>query len=80
MSEIYIVIVKDRHTDTMVYPFSSAEKSISEARRIAKEYCLGPEDYEEHDYGKDVGWLFFANYSREGDHVRVVKAVMDKKI
>ena len=77
---LYCVIWADRHSDTTVHPFTDADKAISEARRIAKEYCRHEEDYKEHDYGKDSGWLFYAEYSCEGDHVRVVTTELDKEI
>ena len=72
MDIIYIVIVEDRHIDVEAYPFTDKEKAISEAKRIAKENNNSIEDYEEHDYGRDFGELFFANYSCEGDCVRVI--------
>ena len=75
---IYIVIVEDRHCDVITYPFTDKYEAVSEAKRIAKEYCRYPEDYQEHDYGRDSGWLFYANYSCEGDCVRVVTAELDK--
>ncbi len=78
--KIYIVIIEDRHTDVTVHPFTTSETAISEAKRIAKEYCRYEEDYEEHDYGKDDGWLFYAQYSCESDHVRVVEVELDKTI
>jgi len=78
--EIYIVIIRDRHSDTGVFPFTDKDYAIAEARRIAKKYCRHPEDYQEHDYGRDDGWLFYAAYSCESDHVRVVTATMDATI
>lgn len=78
--EIYIVVVEDRHTDVEVHPFTDKEKAISKAKRVAKEYCRHEEDYKEHDYGKDVGWLFYAQYSCESDNVRVVTTTLDKEI
>jgi hypothetical protein len=78
--ELYIVVIEDMHTDVTVHPFSDKEKAITEAKRIAKEYCRHEEDYEEHDYGKDDGWLFYAQYSCESDHVRVVTTTLDKAI
>lgn len=77
--EIYLVIVEDRHTDTMVYPFTDMEKAISEARRIAHDYCRHPDYYQEYDYGKDDGWVFYAKYG-ESDCVRVVKSELDHGI
>ena len=73
----YIVICQDRHGDTTVHPFTDKDKAISEARRIAKEYFRYPEDYREEQID---GWLFYAQYSCESDHVRVVEVVMDKEI
>lgn len=78
--EVYIVIWEDRHSDTTAYPFTDKEKAISEAKRIAKEYAGDKRDYKEHDYCKDSGWLFYADYSCEGDHTRVVTAKMDKSL
>lgn len=77
--DIYLVIVEDRHCDTTVYPFSDKEKAIAYAKKLAKAYCRVPAYYEEHDYGKDEGWLFYADYSCEGDNVHVVTAILDKE-
>ena len=78
--KIYIVIIKDRHTDTTAHPFTDPGEAIDWARSKAKEYARQPEDYEEHDYGKDEGWLFYADYSCEGDHTRVVTTELDQEI
>ena len=78
--EIYIVIVEDRHSDVEAIPYTNREKAIEVAKKLANKYCRYPEDYQEHDYGKDSGWLFYASYSVESDSVRVVTATMDKEI
>lgn len=75
--KLFLLIVEDRHTDVLVFPFSNEQMAINEAKRIAKERCRDAEDYEEHPYGKDDGWLFYANYSCESDSVRVVEAQLD---
>lgn len=77
--DIYIVILEDRHIDSQVYPFIDPDEAVKFARNLAKENCRFQEDYEEHDYGKDDGWLFFANTSCESDSVRVVTAELNKK-
>lgn len=65
--KVYIVMVKDRHTDPEPYPFLTAESAI----RFARGY-LAP-------YGDEVGecevdgWLFYASYSSEGDAIWVVE-------
>ena len=76
----YIVIVNDRHVDIDAYPFYDKEKAILEARKIAHEYCHHPDSYEEHEFSRDTGWLFYAEYSTEGDYVLVIGATMDKEI
>jgi hypothetical protein len=76
--KIYCVIIEDRHADVMVYPFTDPEVAISEARRIAKDFCRHEEDYQELDVGRAAGWLFYAVYSGD-DHVRVVTTELDKK-
>jgi len=78
--EIYIVVVEDRHTDIEVHPFTDKNKAISEAKRVAKEYCRNEEYYEEQDLGEDVGFLFYAQYSCESDNVRVVTTTLNKEI
>ncbi len=77
---IYIVICQDRHVDTTAHPFTNPEKAIEWARRTAKEYCRFPEDYEEHDYGKDEGWIFYADYSCESDCIYVTTTELDKDV
>ncbi len=77
---IYIVVVNDRHVDTTVYPFFNKEKAIDAARKIAYEYCRYLESYQEHDFNGEDGWVFYADYSTEGDHVIVIEAEMDPEI
>jgi hypothetical protein len=70
--KVFIVIVEDRHCDVLAYPFFDKDAAINEAKRIAKQYASN-DFYEEHDYGRGEGWLFYANYSVEGDCVRVIE-------
>ena len=76
--KVYIVMVKDRHTDPGAFPFSNPEQAIEEARRIAKDWCSFDEDYEEE--GQSDGWLFHARYSCEGDCIWVVEKEIDQPI
>lgn len=80
MKKLYIVVIEDRHSDVKLHPFTCPEKAVSEAKRVAKEYCRHEEDYGEHDFGKDDGWLFYANYSCEGDSVTVMTTELDREI
>ena len=72
---IYLVIWEEGHQHVIVYPFRDKDAAISEARRLALSQCLYPEDLKE--YG---GWRlysrhsYYAEYSPEGDSVRVVEA------
>lgn len=84
--KIYTVVVNDRRTDTQIYPFSDQEKAISEARKIAKEYCRHEQFYEEFSKGSwmlksDYGnWIFCVHYSTEDDQVFVVESTLDDEI
>ena len=71
--KIYIVVVEDRNSDVEVKPFVSKEKAIAIAKVDALGSCRSADDYEELDLGKEDGWVFYAQYSVEGDSVRVVE-------
>ena len=79
-NKIYIVIIEDKHIDTLVFPYSSAEKAIACARAFVKLMSTKSGVYEEHDYGKDNGWLYFGQYTDEGDNAHVVTSEMDGDI
>lgn len=72
MSEVYLVILEDRHTDVEVRVFADRQDAIDHAEQIVEDY----------DYDDDKpalgnppdGWLFHAVLSCEGDSVRVEKA------
>jgi len=78
--KLYTVIWEDHHCDVTAHPFTSPEKAVAEAKRIAKKYAREESDYEEFNYGKDAGWIFYAKYSCESDSVRVVTTELDKEI
>jgi hypothetical protein len=78
--DIYIVIIEGRNVDVTAYPFTSKEKAVSEARRIAKELCNFPKHYQEYDSVMGSEWHFSIEYSSEGDCVSVRLAVLDKEI
>lgn len=69
--KIHLVILEDRHIDTMVYPYQNKDQAIERAEEIASKHCRHPEDFEEEEI---EGWLYYARYSCEGDSVRVVEA------
>lgn len=62
--KIYIVLWKDRHTDTTATPFWDLKEAISWAREKASEYGTYPEDINEIPVD---GWLYHIEYSCERD-------------
>ncbi len=75
--EIFLAICMDRHIDPYIRPFSTFEK--------AKECCDDfTEDAEEleiqelTDSMKKDNWLYYAEYSCEGDSVRIEKRILDE--
>jgi len=73
--KIYIAYIADRHTDVDAEVFTSPEPAIAFAKHAAKEYARFPEDYEESQID---GWLFYAQYSVEGDRVWVVEKTLQE--
>ena len=80
---IYIVMQQDRHTDTKAFVFSTEEKAIAFAQSVIddNEESQRYVDYEDSFMSvielKQAGWLFFGQYSVEGDCVCVVKSEID---
>ena len=68
--EWFLIIVHDRHCDDSYHFYSDRDKAIIKARKLAKEYCRFPEDYQEESI---EGWEFYANYSCESDYVKVIR-------
>ncbi len=72
--KIYIAIWEDRHLDATVYPFYDPKKAIDWAKAKARKLACNGGCYQERDYGRNDGWIFYAEYSTEDDCVRVVEA------
>jgi hypothetical protein len=72
---IYLAIIEDRHTDTDVYPFSTAEAAIAFAKREALDGARG--DVSRIEEEEIENWLYSATYSTEGDSVRVIERLVD---
>ena len=82
MSEIWIVLVEDRHTDVDALPFSARERAIRVARETVEANAAHPEsvnwvtDLEPADPESDM--VFLATYGDvNGDAVSVIKRTMD---
>jgi|6_EtaG_2_1085325.scaffolds.fasta_scaffold89322_3 hypothetical protein len=64
---MYVLIIKDRHTDIDIKLFNDVDKAVS----VAKEIALGRDTYEDYEEYNIEGWVFHATYSGEGDSVTV---------
>jgi hypothetical protein len=74
MSDIWIVLIEDRHADVEALPFSTEEAAFAEARDSVPEFA--EEEHLTPDMRKH-GWVLLLSYGTEGDCVRVVKRTMD---
>lgn len=65
--KIYLVMVKDRHTDPEAHPFVQ----YLDAAAFAHEYLTGCGGWQ--TMPTPEGWLFYAVYSGDGDCVWIVE-------
>jgi len=72
--DIYVVIVEDRHIQPFSLVFSTAEKAITAAKELVKDLATYPNDITEENVD---GWLYYCEYSIEGDSVWVQKQSLD---
>jgi len=88
VTDVWIVIDEDRHTDVEARPFSTEERAFEYARDQAGDMSLpegtGPDEVEHVPGEQELtprmrqdGWVLLLVYSIEGDCVRVVKRTMD---
>lgn len=75
--KIYIVIWEDRHCDVTAHPFIDKQKAIDWAKTNVKSVLRFPEDYKETDCSNIKDWVFSAEYSDEGDFIRVVETELE---
>jgi hypothetical protein len=74
MSDVWVVMIEDRHSDVDALPFSTEEAAVAKARDSV------PDDAEEEQLttaARRDGWVLFLSYGTEGDCVRVIKRAMD---
>jgi hypothetical protein len=87
MSEVYVVIWEDRHSDTEIQVFANAAEAVLWASEAAKgsdrfdelkEYFYDKPDECPADLNwvKRTSYLYFGQYSCEGDHIEVRKATV----
>lgn len=81
MTDIWVVLVEDRHTDVDALPFSSEEAAVAEAQaQVDARHSEDIEVIELTDRMIGDGWVFNVIYSCEGDNVRVVKRELDRAL
>jgi len=71
---VYVVIDVDRHLDPDAFVFADLDSAMEWARTTAREKDLhGVLDEELSDPMREIGWLYYACYSIEGDDLCVVE-------
>jgi hypothetical protein len=73
--KIYNVIFQDRNSGIAAKPFLSKEKAIECARESAKNVSKSPMYLKETQVD---GWVFYIEYSREGDCIWITEHELDK--
>lgn len=76
MTEIYIVLLRDRHIDPKLYPYTTQAAAISTAEALLVEYAWVGAEIERGVFDEDDadGWVWSAQYSEEGDSIGVIRA------
>jgi formylmethanofuran dehydrogenase subunit E-like metal-binding protein len=69
MSELFVVMVNDRHCDPEPELFTTAGQAIAYARSEAEQYARTPEDVDETPI---EGWLYHASWGPESDSIWVL--------
>ena len=80
MTDIWIVLHEDRHTDADAQPFSTEDAAIADAWKAAKASTWRPDDVREEsltDGMRREGWVLLLEYGTEGDRVRVIRRQVD---
>jgi hypothetical protein len=78
-TEIWIVVIDDRHTDPEVTVFTDAAAATAFAERQIQNYAhhpelIEPEDRELNKAMTDAGWIWYCRYSSEGDSAWVIRS------
>lgn len=80
MTDVWIVIVEDRHIDVDAFPFSGEQRAAEFAREQVRANAAHPEYVSEQELTpamRDDGWVLLIEYGTEGDCVRVIKRTVD---
>jgi hypothetical protein len=76
VTDIWIVLVEDRHGGPDVLPFSSEEGAIGHALTLGAQ-SDGAQPAQLTAGMRRDGWVLYIPYGAEGDKIRVVKRTMD---
>jgi len=82
VTDVWIVLVEERHADVEALPFSTEDGAMAAARGAAMENAVhgdvGWDAGELNDAMRRDGWVLYLPYGTEGDCVRVVKRRMNE--
>jgi hypothetical protein len=83
MSDVYIVILCDRHIDPEPFVFSTLELATNFAEKLLSENntCIDLVDEDDRTLSQaaldNAGWLWYRCYNPEGDSIWIVKKQVD---
>ena len=80
MSDVWIVLVEDRHTDVNALPFTSEVAALEAAHAQAEANAVYVGTVREGELNQamiDDGWVLWLEYGTEGDSVRVIRRQLD---
>lgn len=75
MTDIWIMLIEDRHADVEARPFSNEAEAIAIACQNVP-YGTGPGTLS--DVQREDGWVLWLPYGTKGARVRVVKRTIDE--
>ena len=82
MSDVWIVLIEDRHADVEALPFSSEADALGAAEDAAADNAGQSREVREVELNPTMlaeGWILLLEYGLEGDCVRVIRRPMDGK-
>lgn len=77
MSDVWIVLIEDRHADVEAQPYSTEAAALAAARAAVNGAHDVDWDANLNESMRRDGWVLYLPYGSEGDCVRVVKRTMD---
>lgn len=84
-TDIWIVLIEDRHADVEAMPFSSEKRAVEAAREQVLKNARHPDDIDWDvpmtTAARADGWVFLAEYGTEteSERVRVVRRALDAR-